>query len=115
MVENLPSGAAYKSLSDGVHVGGSHRGLDHPNSHALGYTLERRAELVVAIAQQDLRYFSVHRCISEWLGCPLLRRVPTSRRIHKLARAQVHDEERIHLPEEDVVRLETGESRPDAI
>src|ERR1039457_5809814 len=59
MVEDLSPCAADKSLSDGVHVGGSHRGLDPPDSHALGYTVERRAELVVAIAQQDLRCVSI--------------------------------------------------------
>jgi len=78
VVENLPSGAADKSFSDGVPVGDSHRSLDHPEPHTLGDTVERCPELVIAIAQQNLRRFSLHCCISRLLGSPLLGRAPAS-------------------------------------
>src|ERR1017187_2247314 len=106
MVEDLAPCAADKSFSHGVHVRGPHRARDHPDPHALRYTVKRRSELSVAISQQDLRCFSVHCCVSQLLGCPLLGRVSAGCCVDNLARAEMHDEERIHLSEEDVIRLD---------
>ena len=106
VVEDLAQCTTDKSFSDGVHVRGSHRGLDHPDPDALGCTVKRRSELSVAISQQALRCFSVHCCVSQLLGCPLLGRVSAGCCVDNLARAEMHDEERIHLSEENVIRLD---------
>ena len=73
VVEDLSPCVADKSLSDGVHVGGSRGDLDHPDSYALGYMVERRPELVVAITgrkvsrpgpRRGIRLKKVRRCIA---------------------------------------------------
>jgi hypothetical protein len=114
VVEHLSPATAHKSLRDGIHVGGSHRDLDDLRPGALRYTVERGAELVVTVAQDETWSITVHGRISQLLCCPLLRGIPGGCNVDNSSRCKVDDEECVDLAEEDVVGLDKV-ARPDVL
>ena len=69
MVEDLSPCAVDKSLRDGVHVGGSHCGLDHPDSYTLAvaaYNAGPGAIVNHAIPQNGQTEFYVRRVMDAY-------------------------------------------------
>jgi hypothetical protein len=114
VVERLSPATAHESLCDGIHVGGSHCDLYDFRPGALRHTVERRAELVVTIAQEETRSIAVHGRIPQLLCCPLLRGISGGGNVDNSSRREVDDEECVHLVEEDVVGLDKV-TRPDVL
>ena len=76
--------------------------------------VERGAELVVTVAQEETRSIAVHGRIPQLLCRPLLRGIPGGGNVDHSSRRKVDDEECVHLAEEDVVGLHKV-ARPDVL
>src|SRR5208283_5506687 len=76
--------------------------------------VERGAELVVTVAQEETRSIAVHGRIPQLLCRPLLPGIPGSGNVDHSSRRKVDDEECVHLAEEDVVGLHKV-ARPDVL
>jgi len=100
VVEQLSPYAADEAFRDGIHIRRANRRTDHLRADALGRAVERRAELVVAIPQQDGGSFPVHGGVAQLLGRPRLRRVAGRGDMDRAPRCQVHEEERVDRAEQ---------------
>jgi hypothetical protein len=68
-------------------------------------SVKDRTELVIAVADEELRRLTVHRGVSELLRGPLSRRATRRGHGNHSARAEMHDEEREYRSKKHVVRL----------
>jgi hypothetical protein len=104
VIKHLASEAPYKSLGYSVHVGSSNRDLDNLCPDPFGNAIEDRSKFVIAVSQKHLRRF-LHSSVPKLLGRPLLRRMLGDANMDDSSRMHVDNEKRIHLAEEDVIRL----------
>src|SRR5262249_48938974 len=74
---------------------------DHPRADTLRRAIECRAELVVAIPQQDGWSVPVHGGVAQLLCRPRLRRVTGRGDMDHAPRFQGHEEERVDLAEQE--------------
>lgn len=106
VIEALASHAAEEALTDGVDQRGTHRGANDSRASALGNSVELGAELVVTIADDELRSIAESRRVAELLSGPRLSGGPRHAAVHHALGVDVDDEEREDRPEPDVVRLQ---------
>ena len=98
--------APQKPFAHRIHQRSLHRGAQDANPGALGDAIEDRTELVVAIADNELRPLPKRRCIVQLLRRPHLRRRACDGNVDHAFCVHVDDEEREDGTEPDVVGLQ---------
>jgi len=114
VIEAFAPDAAQKSLAHRIHQGSLYRCAQNANPGALGDAVEDRAELVVTIANDELRALPERRRIAELLRRPRLRRSARHRNVDDALGVHIDDEEREDRTEPDVVGLQEV-ARPDGV
>src|SRR5713101_8941317 len=88
-VEALATYGPQKAFADGIHKRGLHRRAHDPDAGALRCTIELPGELVVVIANQDLRSDAERRGFADLLRGPLCGRLASDGQMHNLAAMNV--------------------------
>jgi hypothetical protein len=106
LIQAFASDAPEKSFAHGIHQGSLNRGAQHANPGACGDSVEDSAELVVAIADDELRLLPEGRRVAQLLRGPRLRRRPRHRDMHDTLGVHIDDEEREDGTEPYVIGLQ---------
>ncbi len=93
MIEALAPDTPQKPLAHRIHQRRAHRRAQDANPGALGNAIEVRAELVVSIADDDLRALAERRRVAKLLRGPLLGRHARDRNVDDTPGVHVDDEE----------------------
>jgi hypothetical protein len=106
VIEALAAGTSQESFAHRVHQRRLDRGAQKARTGALGNAVELRTELVIAVADDELRPRSERRRVAQLLRGPPLRRSARYPDVHDSLRVHVEDEEREDGTEPDVVDLQ---------
>jgi len=105
VIEAFASDAPEKSFAHRIHQGSLNRGAQDANPGACGDAVEDGPELIVAIADDELRPLPEGRRVAQLLRGPRLRRRARHGNVHDTLGVHVDDEEREDGPEPYVIGL----------
>lgn len=106
VIETLAPDAPQESLAHRVHQRCPHGSAHDTGTRAHGDAVENRAELVVAVADNELRPVPERRRVAQLLRSPRLRWSARHRHVHDALGVHVEDEEREDGTEPDIVDLQ---------
>jgi hypothetical protein len=104
--EALAADAPQRSFTHRVHQRRLHRGAPDANPGAVGNAIEDRTELIIVIADDELRSLPEGRRVAQLLRGPLLGGRARHRNVDDALGVHVNDEEREDRTEPDVVGLQ---------